>query len=37
MKMTKNRENETLSKLNDFRSKLKSSEVKQDEDNWMNN
>ena len=37
MKMTKNRENETLSKLNDFKSKLNSHQVKQDEDNWMNN
>eukprot|EP00347_Sterkiella_histriomuscorum_P018523 403345186 len=36
-KMTKNRENETLSKLNEFASKLRSKEVKTDEQNWMNN
>jgi hypothetical protein len=37
MKMTKNRENETLSRLNEFRCKMKSKEVKEDEENWMNN
>ncbi len=36
MKMTKNRENETLAKLGDFQSKLRSKEVKHDEENWMN-
>ena len=35
--MTKNRENETLAKLNDFTSKLKSKEVRTDDANWMNN
>lgn len=37
MKMTKNRENETLAKLNEFSSKLRSKDIKQDEANWMNN
>ena len=37
MKNTKRRENETLSKLNDFTSKLRSKEVKTDESSWMNN
>ena len=37
MKMTKNRENETLAKLGDFKSKLRSKDVKHDEENWMNN
>ena len=35
--MTKSRENETLSRLNDFQSKIRSKEVKTDEENWMNN
>ena len=35
--MTKNRENETLARMNDFQSKLRSKEVRQDEESWMNN
>jgi len=36
-KLTKGRENETLSRLRDFSQKLKSKDVKQDDENWMNN
>ena len=35
--MTKGRENETLSRLRDFSSKLKSKDLKEDDENWMNN
>ena len=35
--MTKGRENETLSRLREFSQKLKSKDVKEDDDNWMNN
>ncbi len=35
--MTKGRENETLARLKDFQSKIKSKEVLHDEENWMNN
>jgi hypothetical protein len=35
--MTKGRENETLARLREFSSKIKSKEVLQDEENWMNN
>jgi hypothetical protein len=35
--MTKGRENETLARLKEFSSKIKSREVKGDKDNWMNN
>ena len=35
--MTKRRENETLSRLKDFQSKIRSKEVLTDDDNWMNN
>lgn len=37
MKSTKHRENETLSKLNDFSRKIQSKDVKANEANWMNN
>jgi hypothetical protein len=35
--MTKGRENETLSRLRDFKGKLKSENITADEENWMNN
>lgn len=35
--MTKGRENETLARLKDFQSKIKSKTVKEDDENWMNN
>ena len=36
-KLTKRRENETLSRLRDFQSKIRSKDVQGDEENWMNN
>ena len=36
MKLNKNRENETLAKLNEFTSKIRAKEVKNDASNWMN-
>jgi hypothetical protein len=35
--MTRHRENETLAKLSDFTSKIRSKTVKGDDANWMNN
>lgn len=37
MKLSKNRENETMAKLDDFTSKIRSKEVRGDANSWMNN
>lgn len=37
MKLSKNRENETLSKLEDFTNKIRSKDIRSDSNSWMNN